>query len=39
MSSYLQYNATQKHFEYFMELIELAVAYFDDGLKTSGQMQ
>ena len=36
MSSYLQYNATQKHFEYFMELIELA---FDDGVKTSGQMQ
>ena len=34
-----QYEAAKKDFEYFMRLIDLALAYFADGVKTSGQIQ
>jgi len=34
-----QYEAAKKDFEYFMRLIDLALAYFADGMKASGQIQ
>ncbi len=34
-----QYEAAKKDFEYFMRLIDLALAYFADGMETSGWIQ
>ncbi len=34
-----QYEAAKKDFEYFMRPVDLALAYFADGMETSGQIQ
>ncbi|MBA7580447.1 hypothetical protein ES708_22338 [subsurface metagenome] len=34
-----QFEAAKKDFEYFMRLIDLTLAYFDDGVKTSREIQ
>ena len=34
-----QYQAAERDIEYFIRLIELALAYFTDGMETEGQVQ
>jgi hypothetical protein len=34
-----QYKAAERDFEYIFRLIDLALAYFSDGMETSGQVQ
>ena len=34
-----QYKAAERDFEYFLRLIDLALAYFADGMEATGQVQ
>ena len=34
-----QYKAAERDFEYFLRLIDLALAYFVDGMEAEGQVQ
>jgi len=34
-----QFKAAERDFEYFLRLIDLAIAYFADGMEAKGQVQ
>jgi hypothetical protein len=34
-----QYKAAERDFEYFLRLIDLAIAYFTDGMEVEGKIQ
>ena len=34
-----QFKAAERDFEYFLRLIDLAIAYFADGIEAKGQVQ
>jgi hypothetical protein len=34
-----QYKAAKRDFEYFLRLIDLALAYFADGMEAEGKVQ
>jgi hypothetical protein len=34
-----QHKAAERDFEYFLRLIDLALAYFADGMEAKGQVQ